>query len=134
MRRILTCIIAVATLAGCSAAPQPDPTVPPPLTSSAVPEDGRSLRDLGFVNGPDGFSVPLGATISDRVDASNNITVVMTTPDALTVSDYYRRTLPGLGFTITADDRNSLLFEGGGYDGAFTVSNGYSAVTLRTDR
>ncbi|NHB85661.1 hypothetical protein G7085_16545 [Tessaracoccus sp. HDW20] len=34
-------------------------------------------------------------------------------PDGLTVIDYLRRTLPELGFTITGDDRNSLIFSGG---------------------
>ena len=58
----------------------------------------------------------------------------MTSPDGLTVAAYYRRVLPELGFRITADERNSLLFEGGGYDGAFTVTDALSALSLRTDR
>lgn len=135
MHRLLTGLVAVLALTGCAGAVSaPEPSAAPQLTSSAVPEDGRSLRDLGFVNGPDGFSVPRDAAITDQIDSSNNITVVMTSPDGLTVAAYYRRVLPELGFRITADERNSLLFEGGGYDGAFTVSSGFSAVTLRTDR
>lgn len=133
MHRKLTGIIAALALAGC-AAPSVDAPTPPPLTSSAAPEGGQALSDLGFEHAPAGFPVPRGAAISDRVDSGNNITVVMTAPDGLEVAAFYRRVLPELGFSITADAANSLLFEGGGYEGAFTVSNGYSAVTLRTDR
>lgn len=93
-----------------------------------------ALSDLGFTNAPAGLSVPRGAEISDRVDSANNVTVVMTAPSGLEVADYLRSALPQLGFTITGDAQNSLTFEGGGYQGAFTTSRGYSALTLRTDR
>ena len=135
MHRILIGLTAALALTGCAAAAV-DPVTPPPstLTAAAVPEDGQALRDLGFGNAPEGLSVPLGAEISDRVDSANNVTVVMTAPDALEVADYLRRTLPTLGFTITGDAQNSLIFEGGGWQGAFTASKGYAALTLRTDR
>lgn len=133
MHRKLTGLIAVFALAGCSVPPVDAPS-PAPLSITAVPEHGQALSELGFVHAPAGFPVPRGAAISDRVDSANNITVVMTAPDGLEVADFYRRALPELGFTITADAANSLLFEGGGYEGALTSSSGYSAVTLRTDR
>ncbi len=127
-------LVAVMLLSACSAAPVETPDATPELTSSAVPADGTTLNDLGFVNAPAGLSIPNGALISDRVDSPNNITVVMTSPDGLTVVEFLRRHLPELGFTISGDDQNSLIFEGGGYQGAFTTSAGYSALTLRTDR
>lgn len=133
MQRILTGLLAALALVGCSVPPPVAPS-PPALTVTAEPADGQPLSELGFTHAPPGFAVPRGAAISDLVDSANNITVVMTAPAALEVAEFYRRSLPGLGFTITADAGNSLLFEGGGYEGAFTVSDGYSAVTLRTDR
>lgn len=127
-------IVTVFALTGCSAPPAETAVGEPTLTSSAAPADGTRLSDLGFVNAPPGLSVPADAKISDRVDSPNNVTVVMTAPDGLTVVDFLRGHLAELGFRITADDQNSLLFEGGGFQGAFTVSSGYSALTLRTDR
>ena len=132
--RIAIGLFAVLALAGCAANPVAPAPPEPTLSAAAVPDDGQALRDLGFVNGPDGLSIPRGAAITDRVDSANNVTVVMTAPDGLTVVDYLRRTLPTLGFSITGDEFNSLIFTGGGYDGAFTTSSGYSALTLRTDR
>lgn len=137
MHRILIGLLASAALialSGCSAATPVPPGPAPSLTAATVPDDGQDLRSLGFENAPQGLSIPRGSVIAERVDSPNNVTVVLTAPDALTVVDYLRRTLPELGFTITGDDRNSLLFEGGEWQGAFTASSGYSALTLRTDR
>lgn len=133
--RILAALFAALALSACAAAPEPSPS-PTPLASTvtAAPDDGVLLGDLRFDNAPAGLSIPRGSVIAERIDSPNNVTVVLTAPDGLTVVDYLRRTLPEVGFTITGDDQNSLLFDGGGWQGAFTTSDGYSALTLRTDR
>lgn len=93
-----------------------------------------TLTSLGFANAPAGISLPVGATISERTDSANNVTVVLTAPSGLEVLAHLRATLPSAGFDITADAGNSLLFTDGTWDGAFTISGALSALTLRTDR
>jgi len=93
-----------------------------------------SLTSLGFTHAPAGLSLPVGATLTERTDAANNITAVLSAPSGLDVLAHLRATLPAAGFQITADEGNSLLFTDGTWDGAFTVSGALSALTLRTDR
>lgn len=133
MHRKLIALVALAALSGCSAATPVEPTPTASLTSTAVPDGGEALRDLGFRNAPAGLSIPRGSAITERIDSANNATVILTSPDPLSVLSYLRSALPAAGFTITGDGQNSLLFEGGGWQGAFTVSSGYSALTVRTD-
>lgn len=133
--RILAALLAALALSGCAAAPEPAPS-PTPLASTvtAAPEDGTLLSSLGFEHAPAGLSIPRGAIIAERTDSANNVTVVFTSPTGVEIADYLRRNLPALGFTITADANNSLLFEGGPYQGAFTATGALSALSLRTDR
>jgi hypothetical protein len=100
----------------------------------SVPSDGISLRLLGFQNGPvDAFSIPRDAAVTDTVDQPNAVTVVMSSPSAAGIADYYRRALPAAGFTITADDpaTDTLTFTGHGWTGALTGSGAATAVFLR---
>jgi len=105
--------------------PQPTPSPPPA---------GRTLRSLGYLNGPgEQLSVPEAAVVSAAVDQENNVTVVMSQPSAAEVADYLRATLPAAGFTITKDDPAALAmtFTGFGWAGSFTGSATAAAVLLR---
>ena len=105
--------------------PTPTPSTPPP---------GRTLRSLGYINGPvDQFSVPEAAVLKAAVDQENNVTVVLSQPSAAEVADYLRATLPAAGFTITNDDpaAQAMTFTGFGWSGSFTGTPTASAVLLR---
>lgn len=133
MRKFLIAVLAAVALTGCVAA---EPTMSPasqPAVAPSVPPDGMALSERGFQYAPAGLSVPRGAMIVEEIDQVNNVTVVFTAPTGAELAAYYRRTLPELGFTITADDNNSLLFSDDQWQGAFTASGAYSALTLRTD-
>ena len=92
------------------------------------------LSDLGFANGPKGFSILRGAVVHERIDSGNNVTLVFTSPSGVEIADYLRENLTSMGFAITADKANSLLFEDATWDGAFTSSSTLTALSLRTDR
>ncbi len=103
----------------------PNPSTPPP---------GRSLRSLGYTNGPvDQFSVPKAAVLKAAVDQGNNVTMVLSQPSGAEVADYLRATLPAAGFTITDDDpaAQAMTFTGFGWSGSFTGTPTASAVLLR---
>lgn len=119
---------------GCSAAP-PEPSPPAPSTSAVatIPDDGVLLSSLGYSFAPEGFSVPGTAIITDRVDQENTVVAVLSAPSGLEVAAYLRETLPGQGWEITADGKNSLLFERGDEYGAFTVTGAYASLAIRWD-
>ena len=121
---------------GCSAAGpeplQPTPTQAPTAIAS-VPADGVPLSSLGYRFAPGDFTVPSGSVITDRVDQQNTVVAVFSAPSGLDVAAYLRRNVPLQGWTITADDNNSLLFERGQEHGAFTVTGAHAALALRWD-
>lgn len=123
-------------LTGCSAAASPsEPEASAPAVSATVaPDDGVLLSALGFTYAPAGFSIPRDAVVSERIDASNNVTVVLAQPDGAEIADYLRTNLPGMGFEVTADGDGSLLFESPTHSGAFTSTDTLSALSLRTDQ
>lgn len=132
-------VLAVAMpLVGCAAggsiddpSPSASASQPPPVV---VPADGVSLAMLGLTRGPvDRVYVPRSVLVSARVDQDNNVTLVMTSPSAIDLAAYLRRTLPANGFTVTADDAASatLTFAGFGWTGTFTGSPRASALLLR---
>lgn len=130
MRKTLALLVAAVALAGCSGE---EPTMTPatqPAVTPTIPADGADLR---LEYGPRGLSAPSGAMVVERIDQVNNVTIVFSAPTGAELAEYYRRTLPELGFTITADANNSLLFSDDQWDGGFTASGAYSALTLRTD-
>lgn len=134
MKRLVAAVAVVMLLAGCSAAPiEPAPEVKQ-TWDVEVPDDGVTLAELGFQNAPEGVSVPRGTTITEKIDQGNNVTVVFTAPTGAELAGYLRRTLPAAGFEITEDGNNSLLFTRAPWQGAFTTSDGYSALSFRTDR
>ncbi len=130
MKKVLVCVAAALVVAGCTT---PAPTMTPasqPAQSPSVPADGRAL-DLKYA--PKGLSVPSAAMLVEQIDQVNNITLVFTAPTGAELAAYYREALPAMGFTITADRNNSLLFEDDQWHGAFTAAGTHSALTLRTD-
>ena len=134
---MLSRIILAACLllaAGCAAPTTPIPAITADTeTSDVVPADAVALKDLGFENSPADFYVPAGAVIVDRVDQSNNVVVVLEHPAGSELAEFWRTTLPEQGWRITADGNDSLLFDRGELHGAFTVTNGLAAVTIRSD-
>jgi hypothetical protein len=127
-------------LVGCSAGYSSDFSPAPPSPSSvprpSIPADGITLADLGFLNGPiQQFSVPRTAVIAAKVDQTNNVAVVISSPTPAAVASYLRRTLPSAGFAITADDptEKTMAFVGNGWSGSFTGDSRASAVLLRPE-
>ena len=121
------------TPSGTSRTPSATPSDTPQPTPSPLPP-GRTLRSLGYLNGPvEQFSVPEAAVVSAAVDQENNVTVVLSQPSAAEVANYLRATLPAAGFTITKDDPAALAmtFTGFGWAGSFTGSATAAAVLLR---
>ncbi len=133
IRRLLAAACCLAVI-GCGAAP-PEPGQPLPTTSAVatVPSDGVLMSSLGYSYAPQGFSVPSGSIIAERVDQENTVVAVFTAPSGLDVAAYLRETLPGQGWAITADGNNSLLFERGKEYGAFTVTGAYASLAIRWD-
>jgi hypothetical protein len=160
--RVVVVAAAAFGFAGCSAATGPDappsasstPAVSEPTSSTSSPsespstsqpsssapsapvEEGTTLRELGFENGPlDEFSVPSDAVISARVDQPNVVTIVLARPSPQTVEEYLRATLPDEGFTIGARGGaaggGAMTFEGNGWTGGFTATAATSAIVLR---
>jgi hypothetical protein len=128
-------LVGLALLTGCSAPVRPElPSAPPPSATVQLPDDGISLREIGFRNGPvSAFSLPRTSVIATGVDEPSGVTVVLSSPSAADVAGYLRRTLPRSGFVITASDEAtaSLTFTGYGWQGSFTGTGSASAVTLR---
>ncbi len=102
--------------------------------ATAAPDGGVLLSSLGIVNAPAGFSIPADSVIEDTIDAANNVTLILTSPDGGTLADYLRANLEDMGFEVTADGGGSLLFESPTHSGAFTTTDGLSALSLRTDQ
>ena len=135
MRRNLLALAVVLVLAGCSGAPVSTPPSPPARTApAAAPDGGVFLTDLGFTNAPAGVSIPASAILDQGTNAVNNITAVFTGPSSAETAAYLRAALPEVGFEVTADGDDSLLFTDGAWQGAFTATGPLSALTLRTDR
>lgn len=133
IRRLLAAACCLAVL-GCSAAgPEPTPPAPSPSTVVTVRGDGVLLRSLGFSYAPEDFSVPARSIIAERVDQENTVVAIFTAPSGLDVAAYLRETLPGLGWEISEDGNNSLLFERGKEYGAFTVTGAFAALSIRWD-
>lgn len=106
--------------------------VPAPSASvtASLPDDGQ---ELSLQYAPTGFSIPDAAIVDQQIDQVNNVTVVFAAPTGAELAAYYRKVLPQMGFTITADANNSLLFENEHWKGAFTASGQTCAITFRTD-
>lgn len=136
MSRAAAGLLLVAVLAGCSALPGDGGATPSPVGSASVsaPADALSLRDLGFSNGPGDIWLPQQVVVVERVDLENNVTLVISEPSGAELAQWLRVHLLASGYEITADGQDSLLFSKESWQGAFTVTGGHSALSLRTDR
>ena len=117
-------------LVGCgAAAPEPTPTP----TGSFEPSPGTiSLAEKGYEQGPSALiPIPDDAAITQYVDQPNVITASFSQPDGAEIAHVLRADLPGAGWEITADTPEAILFTRPGWDGAFTISENVSAVTVR---
>lgn len=117
-------------LVGCgAAAPEPTPTP----TGSLEPASGViSLAEKGYGQGPAALiPVPDDVAITQYVDQPNVITASFAQPDGAAIAEVLRTNLPGAGWKITADTPEAILFTRPGWDGAFTISENVSAVTVR---
>lgn len=124
-------VVASVLASGCgAAAPEPSRPSAQPV-STAVPSGGTSLRQLGFANGPAGFSIPAEVLVAERVDQPNVVTLVLKAPSSSRIAAYLRANLPAMGFEVVGDKDDSLVFRDATYDGAFTAANDVSGLTLR---
>ncbi len=129
-------VLAVVALVGCSASQQPTPAPSTPSASVIVtpPTGGVLLTSLGFQHAPQGFSIPANAQITDRVDQSNQVTAVFSAPDGFEMAAYLRKHLPSMGFHVTGDKDNALLFTSDTTQGAFYAEGSLSSLSLRRDQ
>ncbi|MDO5068023.1 MAG: hypothetical protein Q4D96_12150 [Propionibacteriaceae bacterium] len=139
MRQALAGTVLAALLVSCGGAPatQESPTLPGTTAATNTPtspEGGVSLAGLGLGNGPRDVWLPSRVVIVEQVDLVNNVTLVLAEPAGEELASWLRQHLPAAGYEITADGQNSLLFHKEPWQGAFTVTGEYSALSLRTDR
>lgn len=92
---------------------------------------GESLAALGFLHGPQGFTVPTGLDVRQSVDQSNVVTLVVPADQGPELLGYLEARLPAAGYTITARSADSLVFGNAGWQGAFTMSDSLAGLTLR---
>lgn len=119
-------------LTGCSTAGPLPPEPTAPASSVSIPSGGRTLRELGFRNGPiDRLSAPADAMLHLRVDQPNVVTLVFSQPAAPALLTYYRAALPAAGFTIGADGGGGLRFSDAQWDGSFASGTDLAGLTLR---
>jgi len=128
-------ILAVAgclLLAGCSTASTG--TVQTPAPAIVTPSSGRSLSDVGFANGAAPLVwLPAGISLTYTADQPNLLVVTGTSSQASQVEDYLRRTLPMLGWRITAEADGGLMFDQGEWHGAYALGQDSWALTVRND-
>ena len=91
------------------------------------------MESLGYSFAPEGFSLPATSVITQGVDQANTVVAVFAEPDGDVIAAYLRETLTGDGWKITADANDSLLFERGDEQGAFTVNEDSTALAIRWD-
>lgn len=100
-----------------------------PAASDGI--EASTLRAMGFSNGPGEFPLPADLIIDYRVDNPNNVTLVIDSSQGGQTYQFLRSRLGAAGYGISADRNQSLVFSGKGWEGAYTVSNGVAALTLR---
>jgi len=121
--------------AGCSAAVGsygPTPAATPSVL--VTPATGRSLASAGFTNPiAQQLWLPIGTTLTLTADQPNLVTVVGELDQADGVQAYLAQTLPGLGWTITAQGDGGLVFEQGVWQGGYARGSDNWALTVRND-
>jgi len=126
-------VLVVMALTGCSATTTAPPT-PAPTPVVVTPSQGRPLSAWGPTQGPsDLIWLPGEAAVTYTADQPNLVIASGPADQAGLVGDYLRRTLPGLGWEITADANGALMFEQGEWQGAFVTGEDTWALTARND-
>jgi len=132
----LTAVVALAVLmgvSGCAAGTNP-PTPTPTPTTLVTPTTGRSLASAGFSNAiAERIWLPLGTKLTLTADQPNLITVVGDLDQADGVQAYLAQTLPGLGWTITAQGDGGLVFSQGVWQGGYARGTTNWGLTVRND-
>lgn len=100
-----------------------------PAASDGI--EASTLRAMGFRNGPGEFPLPADLIVDYQVDNPNNVTLVLDPSQDGQTYRFLRSRLGAAGYVISADRQQSLVFSGKGWEGAFTVSDGLAALTLR---
>ena len=132
---VLAGAVLAAGLSGCS--PRPSPAGAGSSSGAQAPTSpdadlpGVALTELGFRNGPEGFTVPAGLVLSERVDQTDVVTLITDGSQGRRVHDYLMAALPSMGWTIEGSSGDSIVFSGGGWQGAFTMTDEQAGLTLR---
>lgn len=126
-------VVAALLLAGCAAGPAPSPS-PATATSAsyAAPAGTVTLRDLGWRNGPAARVVlPAGVVVTRRIDQPNVVSAFGRGADGEAVSRALAGSLPGMGWTVTAQGGGSIVFSDDRHDGTYTASAEVWGLTIR---
>jgi len=130
---MIVIVVACLLLAGCSATSVEVGQSPTPRIVT-TPSTGESLASLGFENGCASMVwLPSGTQLTYTADQPNLVIVAGQTSQAPQVEEYLRRTLPMLGWTITASGDGGLMFTQGEWHGAYALGGDSWALTVRND-
>jgi len=134
---LLAAIAVLATgLTGCAVTQTPPPTSPASTNVAVLPAGGVYLRDLRFENGfsfshaPAGLSIPAGVTPVGGANMVERVNVVFAPEDGPVVYAYLIANLDAMGCRITASSPDSIVWNDGVWDGAFTMTSTQAAMTL----
>ena len=132
---VVACL--AAGLAGCvSVASPPSGSSSSSTASVALPAGGVFLRDLRFADGfsfshaPAGFSIPVDVTPVGGANLTERVNVIFAPEDGPAVYRYLIANLPGMGCRITASSADSIVWDDGTWDGAFTMTATQAGLTL----
>ena len=133
---VMAMVCLASGLAGCATdAPQP-PVSPSSSAVAALPAGGVFLRDLRFDNGfsfsraPASFSIPAGVTPIGGANLQERINVIFAPEDGPVVYDYLMAHLDEMGCRITASSADSIVWDDGVWDGAFTMTATQAGLTF----
>jgi len=109
-------------------------TIQEPTPQVSTPSQGSSLATVGITNSmAERVWLPAGTELTYTADQPNLLIAIGVLGQADQVQDYLRQTLPGLGWTITADEPGGLIFEQSDWHGGYAVGADSWALTVRDD-
>ena len=124
---------AALVLGGCSAAaPAPVSSSPAPTVTASLPPGGVYLTTLGVSYAPAGFSIPAQVKPLNGYAMPGVVDVAFSGSDGPVVYNYLVANLAAMGYTITAQSDDSLLWNDDAWEGGFTMTTDRAAITLRT--
>jgi len=109
-------------------------TPSPSAATPSLPPDGVYLVSLGVSFSPPGFSVPASAKMLDGYNSPDVVNAIYSGADGPAVHDYLVANLASMGFTITAQSSDSIVWQNAGWQGAFTMTADQAGLTLRRIR